>query len=254
MGDIKWVRVGHDLFVEDLSEYDGKRHPTETELDDLLALWPIAARATELGAHHHLTLTADATIDPNGFKVNVLGTTWSGPPINDLTKRMQMDNLRMWLIQEALEFGTPHQRELWDKGLLPHGDVESLARDHLFRHIETVTEREGIQRWHPVKYSDVPHKGVCQGRVDFTSRVAYGVPDTLNQHLNDYLHPLDAIDQACKTTTLEHPWLKRSGASVTGTVMMHRAQCASCGKVTLYPSVKITIPWGDRAFTREYAL
>lgn len=158
-------------------------------------------------------------------------------------------NLQFWLESEAVRLqATAEDRKRFIKGTLGDEALAVYARVELF-----AGWGPAIVRWAPRPYTDVRHANTCHGERSVIARTLPGRafrPRELREAEQDTLAAISTLAARINS----HPWLQKTGESVGVEVRWHVLSCDQCAATAAKPSVMVTIPWGERMLSREYAL
>lgn len=130
------------------------------------------------------------------------------------------------------EHGTASQRARHAEGLLSDIELRDAIRAHLFAPLAD------FERYQRLACSDVPHDDDCllTGDCAFGAHDAKGLSDEAYARLTEIRAAMAEIE------------------GVTVQPRMHEAECDTCDQSTERDSALVTIRWGGRKYSREYAL
>ena len=164
-----------------------------------------------------------------------------------LAEQMRADNLVTWQESEALRRGDVSQRQRWLSGCLPELELLALARDELFRPFTFLPRRRQKH------FSSIPHPGsACHWGQDNETFIDWQTTDVSDISAQAW-QQLTAVH----TAALEmgrHAWLQASPSAVSVNVREHKGTCRRCTRSTADQSALVTVAWGGRTLSREYAL
>jgi len=166
-------------------------------------------------------------------------------------EQLAVRNLQYWLDAQAIALrGNEAAREAIATGkTVSRTELDAFARNELFE------AYNGFQRWRPIRYGEVRHADSCR---DHTV-----IARTISQGCQRWYRPRDlrgaemetlARIKSCSRQVNQHPWLVKTWESVSVDVRWHTMTCEACNAQVVKPSVMVTIPWGTRTLSKEYAL
>jgi hypothetical protein len=162
-------------------------------------------------------------------------------------------------LEAVMRFGTPEQRARHRDCTLGEEEILQLVRAQLFKPFDQ------FSRWQKINPKEVHHTDRCAGwAVGRGSRdvadefISFETSQLDEKSMNQYAWETLAAIRAAADIAKDHHWLTRSAGLSCGIVLVepvtHRAFCRSCHAETARSSAKVSMVWGDRTLTREYAL
>lgn len=170
-------------------------------------------------------------------------------------------NLAYWQESEAIEHGSPAQRDQWARGELPASELCDIARGVLFAPLRKFKRRVRMGA------SSIPHPTndgggwacASEALADSRHREPMVVPITwtttpCTNPASWELVVLLQISQAALEIA-NHPWLGHlPDGRVIVSVRNHTGTCQCCGESASETSALVTVPWANWTLSREYAL
>lgn len=162
-------------------------------------------------------------------------------------QQANQDNLRVWQETEALKLGTFSQRQRWESGVLPDGELTLIARQELFRPFGLVPRRN---RKGPTV---VQHAGAIRACIAGGDPMKWSLhydPDLTEDQWTSLHRVLNACDEVRK-----HPWMAPLPPEMVRVAIRgHRGTCERCLRSTMEIGALIDIDWAGRLLSREYVL
>jgi len=162
-------------------------------------------------------------------------------------QQMSQDNLRIWQETEALKLGVFSQRQRWEVGALPEGELLLIAREELFKPFALIPRRS---RKGPTV---VRHAGTIRACITGGDPMAWSMEDDpgLNDEQWTSLHRLlNACDEVRR-----HQWMRPLPPEMVRVAIRgHRGTCQRCNRSTMEIGALVDIEWAGRLLSREYVL
>lgn len=171
-----------------------------------------------------------------------------------VSQKLTTDNVRIWQETEALQLGTSNQRQRWNSGCLPEGDLLLIARDEIFRPFSLCarrTRKGAAAIRHP---TDARGAWTCaESAVGGTIPIRWAnLPDPklTETQWGSLQRILTAGDEVRR-----HAWMRLSPpTSVRVEIREHRGECLSCHGQSSENAALVEIDWAGRVLSREYVL
>ncbi len=170
------------------------------------------------------------------------------------SEELSYDNLCVWQESEALQLGSPNQRQRWSGGCLPEEELLLIARRELFAPLSLCPRRS---RKGP---SAIAHPTDPQGEWVCTRSAFNGIvpvmwrtepdPELTETQWQSLQRVLVACDEIRR-----HRWMTRTNpTAVRVSTRQHRGECQDCHGTTAENSALVGLEWAGRVLSREYVL
>lgn len=169
-----------------------------------------------------------------------------------ITELLQADNLRLWQELQAIDLATTDQRDRWRAGVLPIEELNTIARDELFKPFDGFVKRRKFT------VADIAHPKHGASWRCAENGSAHNIPITWTTTTK----PTLTASQWSQITHLRiaseearrHPWLTHHDGALQIEIRSHTGTCQRCHRSAEQAAALVLIGWAGRLLSREYEI